>query len=181
LLANPDDFKLLNLFRTQPDDRHGAVTAAYDFSDAVIVDVGGGNGALLAAILHTDTSARGVLLDHDTVVADADRVLDGPDVATRVELVAGDFFEAVPSGGDICVLSQILHDWDDERCATILSNCRTAMRPSVRLLVVERLLEQDPANMVPMNYLADITMMVHLHGRERTPRIRTPVHRNPTQ
>ena len=67
-----------------PDDRHGAVTAAYDFSDAVVVDVGGGNGALLAAILHAYTSARGVLLDHATVVADAHRVLDGADVADRV-------------------------------------------------------------------------------------------------
>ena len=170
LLAHPDDFELLNLFmQHSPDDRHGAVTAAYDFSDAVVVDVGGGNGALLAAILHTYTMARGVLLDHDTVVADAHRVLDGADVATRVELVAGDFFEAVPSGGDIYVLSQILHDWDDERCATILSNCRTAMTPDTRLLVIERLLEQDPAHMVPMNYLADITMMVQLHGQERTP------------
>ena len=170
LLAHPDDFELLNLFmQHSPDDRHGAVAAAYDFSDAVVVDVGGGNGALLAAILHTYASARGVLLDHDTVVADAHRVLDGAAVAARVELVAGDFFEAVPPGGDIYVLSQILHDWDDERCATILSNCRTAMRPSVRLLVVERLLEQDPAHIVPMNYLADITMMVQLHGRERTP------------
>src|SRR4051794_39858221 len=68
---------------TQPRRRHGAVTAAYDVSDAVVVDVGGGSGALLAAILHTYTSARGVLLDHDTVVADAHRVLDGADVAAR--------------------------------------------------------------------------------------------------
>ncbi len=90
LLAHPDEFELLNLMmQHSPDDRHGAVTAAYDFSDAVIVDVGGGNGALLATILRTYPSARGVLLDHDAVVADAHRVLGDPDVAAHVELTSG--------------------------------------------------------------------------------------------
>src|SRR5918994_2273380 len=170
LVAHPGEAELLNLMmQHSPDDRHAAVAAAYDFSDSVTVDVGGGNGALLATILQTYPSARGVLVDHETVVADAHRVLGDPDLAARVELQASDFFEAVPSGGDIYVLSQILHDWDDERCTTILSNCRTAMRPGAHLCVVERLLERDPAKAVPMNYLTDITMMVQLHGRERTP------------
>jgi hypothetical protein len=158
----------IDLIQHRPDDRHGAVSAAYDFSDAVVVDVGGGNGALLAAILHTYSSARGVLLDHATVSRTS--VECSPVAASRR---ASSWLRVLlrrgAPGGDIYVLSQILHDWDDERCATILSNCRTALTTSVRLLVVERLLEQDPAHLVPMNYLADITMMVQLHGRERTP------------
>ena len=83
--------------------------------------------------------------------------------------MVGDFFERVPSGGDIYTMSQVLHDWDDEHCSTILLNCRTAMGPGKRLLVIERLLEQDPGRTNPMSYLADIAMMVLLHGRERTP------------
>ena len=66
-------------------------------------------------------------------------------------------------------MSQILHDWDDDQCTTILTNCRTAMGPNKRLVVIERLLEHEPGQTNPLNYLADMTMMVMLHGRERTP------------
>ena len=169
LRVNPEDAKLFDLMmQHSPDDRHAAVVAAYDFSASLVVDVGGGNGALLAAILGEHSDARGVLFDQEAVVAGAGGVL-GATLADRCQIEVGDFFESVTSGGDIYTLSQILHDWDDERCATILSNCRAAMGPNKRLLVIDRLLEQEPGRTNPMNFLGDVTMMVHLHGRERTP------------
>ena len=156
------------MMQHSPDDRHAAVVAAYDFSASLVVDVGGGNGALLAAILGEHDDASGVLFDQEAVVAGANSVL-GATLANRCRIEVGDFFESVTAGGDIYTLSQILHDWDDDRCATILANCRAAMGPNKRLLVIDRLLEHGSGRTNPMNYLADITMMVHLHGRERTP------------
>jgi hypothetical protein len=119
--------------------------------------------------LQANLACCGVLFDQGAVVADAYQVLGVGDLAHRCQIEVGDFFERIPSGGDIYTMSQILHDWDDEHCSTILSNCRTAMGPNKRLLVIERLLEQEPGRTNPMNYLADIAMMVLLHGRERTP------------
>jgi hypothetical protein len=170
LKANPDEAELFNrMMEHSPDDRHAAVVAAYDFSDALVVDVGGGNGALLAAILRANPGTRGLLYDQEAVVAGADGVLGDDDMRQRCQIEAGDFFERIPSGGDIYTMSSIIHDWDDDHCSTILSKCRAAMAPGTRLLVIERLLEQEPGRTNPMNYLTDITMMVHLHGRERTP------------
>ena len=169
LKTNPDDAKLFDLMmQHSPDDRHAAVVAAYDFSASLVVDVGGGNGALLAAILREHNDASGVLFDQEAVVAGANGVL-GATLANRCRIEVGDFFETVTPGGDIYTLSQILHDWDDDRCATILANCRAAMGSHKRLLVIDRVLEHEPGRTHPMNYLGDITMMVHLHGRERTP------------
>jgi O-methyltransferase domain len=86
-------------------------------------------------------------------------------LSERCDVEAGDFFERVPSGGDIYTLSPVLHDWDDEHCSTILSNCRTAVGPK------RRLLEHEAGRTNSTDFLADITMMVQLlHGRERTPR-----------
>src|SRR2546430_1581186 len=107
-----------------------------------IVDVGGGQGLLLAAILRRHPSAQGVLFDLPQVVEQAKEVLQGAGVADRCELVGGDFFQEVPSGGDAYVLKVVLHDWDDERARRILSNCRKAMGEDGRLLVVERVIPE---------------------------------------
>jgi hypothetical protein len=169
LKTNPDQAELFDLFmQHSPDDRHAAVVAAYDFSASLVVDVGGGSGALLAAILREYRDASGVLFDQAAVVAGAGDVL-GATLADRYRIEVGDFFDSVTSGGDIYTLSQILHDWDDDRCATILANCRAAMGPNKRLLVIDRLLEHEPGRTDPVSFLGDITMMVLLHGRERTP------------
>ncbi len=125
-----------------PDDRFGAIAAAYDFSGAaVIADIGGGNGALLRAILARHAEPRGVLHDRGDVlesVAESDRL------SGRITLQIGDFFEGVPPGADTYLLSWILHDWDDDACLRILRNCQAAMRPGTRLLVIERVVESDP-------------------------------------
>jgi hypothetical protein len=167
LKLHPDEAELFDLFMQHgPDDRQAAVAAAYDFTGArLVADVGGGNGALLAAVLGRYPGVRGLLFDQEAVVAGATRTLG--ELMERVDVQAGSFFECVPPGGDVYLLSQILHDWDDEQCLKILTTTRTAMGPQKRLLVIERVLgEAGPPD--PMTYLSDINMMVNLHGRERT-------------
>ena len=166
--AHADEAALFDAYmQFSPDDRHAAVAEAFDFSDAgTVVDVGGGNGALLGAILSRNPSARGILFDQEKVVADA--ILG--DCADRCAIDAGNFFERVPEGGDVYTMAQILHDWNDESCLKILRNCRAAMSPDARLLVVERVLDAAPDRTIPMNFLADMHMMMLFPGaKERTP------------
>jgi hypothetical protein len=144
-----------------------AVVAAYDFSDATtVVDVGGGNGTLLAAVLAAAPSARGVLFDLPHVVAGSGSVLLRAGLSERVRVEGGSFFDAVPRGGDVYLLQKVLHDWDDERSIRILANCRTAMEPSARLLVLETLV--PPGDAPHFSKLIDVHMLVETGGRERT-------------
>ena len=148
--------------------RVGAVVNAYDFSGLrTIVDVGGGSGALLAGILKIYPSAQGVLFDQAEVVAKASPILAAAGVAERCAVAAGNFLEAVPPGGDAYVLSVVIHDWDDDPANAILNNCRRAMAPSSRLLLIERVLPNEPgADVWP--YLHDVNMLHNLNGRERS-------------
>ena len=144
-----------------------AVAAGYDFAGVrTVVDVGGGHGAQLAAVLAAHPQARGVLFDQPHVVAGAGPVLREAGVEGRSEVVGGSFFEAVPAGGDVYVLSRIIHDWDDAQATAILRTCRGAMGPDARLLLVERVLA--PRNAPDPGKLMDLTMLVMLGGRERT-------------
>ncbi len=134
-----------------------SLLAAYDFGRfGTIVDVGGGNGALLAALLAKYPKLRGVLFDQPHVV-------QGVDLGPRCEVVGGSFFEAVPDGGDAYVLKWIIHDWEDEESTAIL---RTIRRTGGTVLVIERLL--GPPNEDPVAKLSDINMLVAPGGRERT-------------
>jgi SAM-dependent methyltransferase len=147
------------------------VVDAYDFSGLrTIVDVGGGQGLLLAAILRRHPEARGVLFDLPRVLEQAKEVLEGAGVADRCSVVGGDFFEAVPSGGDAYVLKSIIHDWDDERARRILSNCRKAMAPDGRVLVVDRVIPErfESSFVNQRGTLMDLNMLVLTGGRERT-------------
>ena len=142
------------------------VVATYDLGPyRRIVDVGGSHGVLLAALLGANPEATGVLFDRPDVVAGARPALAAQGLTDRVELVEGDFFEEVPSGGDLYLLKHILHDWDDERAGRILDRCHEAASPGATLLVVERLL--GPA-VDPVAALADLLMLVMFGGRERT-------------
>lgn len=140
----------------------------YDFSEIrKIVDVGGGHGRTLAAVLKSNPAMRGVLFDLPDVVAGAARVLEDAGVKDRCEVVGGSFFESVPRGGDAYILRQIVHDWDEDQSLTILRNCRAAMTSSGRLLVIER--EIVPDNRAAMRVLhIDMQMLVNVGGRERT-------------
>ncbi|HEX7956856.1 MAG TPA: methyltransferase, partial [Pyrinomonadaceae bacterium] len=147
-----------------------ALIAAYDFSTfARVVDVGGGSGALLKAILKANPKLSGVLCDTPNIVADAAGQLSGEDLGGRCEVVAGDFFESVPAGGDLYILSHVLHNWDDESCRRILRNCRAAVAPGGRLLVAEIVMPARPENSFnayPL-VMTDLQMLVMTGGRER--------------
>jgi O-methyltransferase/methyltransferase family protein len=139
---------------------NGHLLAAYDFGRfARVVDVGGGRGAFLSAILEANPGMRGVLFDQPQVV-------EGADVGERCEVVGGSFFEAVPEGADAYVLKAVLHDWEDDDALRILRSCRAAMAPAAVLLVVER--DLGAPNEHPDAKLSDLNMMVGAGGRERT-------------
>jgi hypothetical protein len=149
--------------RTEAD----GVLAAYDFGRfRRVVDVGGGRGAFLAALLAKHPHARGVLLDQPQVVAEADAVLHGAGVADRCQLVAGSFFEEIPAGGDAYILKRVLVDWDDAEALTILRACRHALGPDSRLIVIDFVVA--PPNQGAEGKLIDLAMLVSLGGQGRT-------------
>ncbi|MDX3612452.1 methyltransferase [Streptomyces europaeiscabiei] len=135
-----------------------------------IVDVGGGDGTLLAYLLTGSPGARGVLLDTEATAARAKDVLAEAGLEERTEVVAGDFFVDVPGGGDLYLLREILHDWDDPQCIAILRACRHAMTPDARLVIIERVAtDQDLRDAESrMTALMDLYMMSVLRGEERT-------------
>ncbi len=152
----------------QSASRVAAVVDAYDCSGlGTIIDVGGGRASLLAGILKVYPTARGVLFDQPAVVAGAPAILEASRVAERCRVVGGSFFESVPPGGDAYILSVVIHDWDDEPARVILSNCRRAMPTSSRLLLIERVLPDQPGGDVS-SYLGDLNMLHSLSGRERS-------------
>lgn len=141
--------------------------AAYDFSEFdSIVDVGGGRGTLLASILKQNASASGIVLDLPHVIELARQDPATTAIGNRIELVEGDFFESVPAGGDAYILKWILHDWNDAQCITILKNCREAIAPTGKLLVIEAPL--PGRNEPSLNKFMDLNMLVMTGGCERT-------------
>ena len=139
---------------------------AYDFTGCTrIVDVAGGHGALLQAILERYPQATGVLCDLPAVVEEA-RALKGSAVAQRCEFVGADMFQAVPAGGDVYILRNILHDWNDAQVIQLLQNCRRAIAADGRLLHIGLVL--GPPNAPDFVRLLDLTMLALLPGRERT-------------
>jgi len=145
-----------------------AVAHAYPFREVRrLCDVAGGQGMLLAEALTRHAHLSGVLFDNAGVIAGAQRLLQERGVADRVALAAGSFFDEVPAGCDAYLLKNILHDWDDERSLTILRNCRRAMQPGHRLLVVELVVERDTTHgFGPMSDMQ--MMMVCNEGRQRS-------------
>lgn len=149
--------------------RHEAVASALALGEAeTVIDVGGGSGALLRAVLGRHPDARGVLYDRPEVVAGASAVLDTPDLRGRCDVIAGDFFHAVPAGGTTYLLCWILHDWPDEAAAAILRSVRAAVPAGGRLVIADRLLDADPSRCDAFDLLEDVNMLVLLGGRERT-------------
>lgn len=151
------------------------VLQAYDFSGLKrIADVGGGYGEMLAYALRANPDATGILFDLPMAVAGASehfeknhRDLDG-----RCTFVPGDFFEAVPPGADAYILKSVIHDWNDERSAQILANCRRAMTDNARLLLIEPVLPERSQATARQGTLSqhDLTMLVALGAQERTER-----------
>jgi hypothetical protein len=145
----------------------GQAARAYDYTDLkTVVDVGGGQGTVLAGVLEANPHLHGILFDQPAVVARAQAQLAGTPLAGRITTVAGDFFESVPEGGDAYLLSTVIHDWDDERAALILRNCRRAMGSDARLLLAEAVV--PPLNEYHFAKHMDLEIMVMYGGRERT-------------
>jgi hypothetical protein len=146
---------------------HGPIVAAYDFSVfRTLADVGGGHGHLLVAILEANPGLRGLLFDRPSAVADLHERLRGPELADRVDVVGGSFFDAVPKGADGYLIKGVLHDWDDEPAIAILQRLREAVPADGRLLVVEHVMSRGPA--FHQAVLLDLEMLKNHAGRERT-------------
>jgi O-methyltransferase domain/Dimerisation domain len=159
--SHPEEGAIFNAAMTDIMRRANAhVLAAYDFGRfATVVDVGGGRGAFLRAVLDAHPATRGILFDQPHVVA-------GADGGERCEVVGGSFFEAVPDGADAYLLKAVLHDWEDDDALHILARCRAAIPDHGALLVVER--DLGGPNEDADVKLADLNMLVGPGGRERT-------------
>jgi hypothetical protein len=164
---HPDAARLFD--DSQADSSAGsarAIVTSYDFTGSrKVVDVGGGTGTLITEILRANPSVRGVLFDLNHVVATARTRFDTR-VVDRCEFAGGDFFKAVPHGGDLYLMRHILHDWDEEHCQKILTTTRKAMSRKERLLVIEDVVcgPNQPCVAKP----TDINMLVRTGGRNRT-------------
>jgi hypothetical protein len=142
-----------------------ALVQAYDFRPfATVVNVAGGKGSLLGAVLAQAPEARGILVDLPHVIEEARSAGYLPQ--DRVELVAGSFFESIPGGANAYLMKNILHEWDDESARRIVESCRRAAAPSSKLLVMEAVV--PCLNKPSLTPIIDIAMMVLLTGRERT-------------
>jgi len=151
--------------RTQPVAT--ALAAAYDFGAArQVVDVGGGLGCLLAEVLNAHRHLQGTLFELPAVAERARAWLADQRFGDRCRIVAGDFRRQFPVTGDVCILSSVVHDWDDTQARALLRRCRDALRPDGRLLLVEYVLRPD-AGPDPAKF-SDLIMLVSGTGRERT-------------
>ena len=144
-----------------------AVAAAYDFSGfKTVADVGGATGHLLCTVLGSYPGVNGVLFDLPHNADGAASLIKGRGMADRVRFEAGSFFEHIPSGADVYMMSHIIHDWNEEQCLTILRNCRAAMGPGSRLLIIEMVI--PPGNDPHPGKSTDIVMLAVPGGQERT-------------
>jgi C-methyltransferase len=144
-----------------------AVVAAFDFNPyPVVVDVGGGHGRLLAAILAGAPSARGVLYELPEVAASAPPLMAKLGVAERVRIETGSFFDSVPAGGNAYVLKHVIHDWPDDEAVRILRNLRAASEANTTVLLVETLIPEHDRDFI--GKWADLEMLLGANGRERT-------------
>lgn len=172
LARNPEEAARFNAAMVaQTEQAIDFVAANLDLEqNSLIVDVGGGNGALAAGLLGARPDLRGIVCDLAPGLAGTAEYLARRDVADRCRVVEADFFDSLPADGNAYLLKQVLHDWDDEHAARILATCRRSMRAGARIVIIERLL---PGRMVhdPKHLglaMLDLEMMVRLGGMERT-------------
>jgi hypothetical protein len=160
-----------HLFGVANPFQYYAVVAAYDFSTSgTLVDVGGGRGQLLAAILSAHPTLHAILFDQPHVVVEARPFLQAAGVADRCQFVGGDLFSEIPVGGDTYMLMNIIHDWDDAQSLAILKNCHRAMRPQTGILLIEQMppTRITPSAIAQSQMLSDLNMLVRTGGRQRT-------------
>jgi hypothetical protein len=177
LAEHPDTAATLNgMMSSASVLRAQALARTYDFAGVErLVDIGGGEGGLVCAVLQAHPHLSGVVFDLPGVIAAARERLIGAGLTERAEALAGDFFHQVPPGADAYVLSWVLHDWDDASALRILANCRAAIEDAGRLLVIEMVLPSaDEPRSPKAGYLeqlakvTDLEMLAVVGGRERT-------------
>ena len=144
-----------------------AISTGYDFSKfKTIVDIGGGLGGMISAILANNPHLKGIVFDAPSVVENSNGFLAERGLAARCETIGGDFFESVPEGGDVYTMRWILHDWEDEKALTILNNIRKVLPENGKLLLAEAVV---PGRTEPhFSKFFDLIMLVMTGGRERT-------------
>jgi len=165
---NPEDAAVFNNSMSNVTAAvNEAITSLYDFSQfGTLVDVGGGHGGLITAILQKNPGLKGILFDAPQVIEGARPKIEAAGLADRLDTVAGDFFKSVPEGGDAYIMKWIIHDWDDEKSNTILRNCRKQMQPNGRLILVDCVVpETDEPH---FSKFIDLNMLVMTGGKERT-------------
>jgi hypothetical protein len=146
---------------------HRAIVDAYDFSGIdTLVDVGGGNVSLMVEVLSAFPDMKGIVADVPAMIAKADESIRRHSLETRCKAIECDFFGSVPPSGDVYLLSNILHDWDDEHCGKILDACSAVQQPGGKLLIVEAIV--PPGNEPSVSKLLDLEMFVITGGMERT-------------
>jgi SAM-dependent methyltransferase len=169
---NPEAARNFNQAMSEGTFREApGVLASYDFAQfSTLVDVGGGDGTLLAAVLAATPGLQGILFDTGPGSAEAPRRLADAGIDDRCQVVQGDFFDAVPEGADAYIMKSVIHDWDDDRCLTILSNCRRAMKADGKVLIVEPVVPErvKPSFALLGVVMSDLNMLMNTGGKERT-------------
>jgi hypothetical protein len=168
LAGHPDEQKIFDEAMTALSQAVvDAMVDAYDFGRfGTVVDVGGGRGMLLAAVLARYPAVDGVLFDQPEVAAGAHSLLVATGVSQRCRVVGGSFFDSVPEGADCYLLKSVIHDWSDAESVEVLRTCRRAIPAHGRLVLVEQLLDHSPDPV--RTALSDLTMLVMAGGQERT-------------
>ena len=168
LEKNPQAAKVFNEANAiKAASSHSAIVNAYDFSGIdILTDVGGGLGTLMVEILTSNSMMKGIVADTFSVIQETNKIVKARGMEDRCQAVECDFFKNIPSGSDAYLMSNILHDWSDEQCRIILTNCKHAMKRESRLLVVEMIV--PPGNEPSVAKLLDLEMFVMTGGRERT-------------
>ncbi len=162
-----DLFKSWNT-RTSKEWLHPLVDL-YQFNQyKKIIDVGGGEGSLLAHILQQNENVQGVLFDQSNVVSEANTMFSEVGVDDRVEIIGGDFFQTIPSGGDLYIISRVLLNWNDEECLLILENCRAAMGENGTLLVIDFLIPKPEHPTYQTIVFNDLNLLMAFGGGNRT-------------
>jgi len=165
MAENADASSTFNKAMAQSLRRLENPVESYDYSGKrVIVDVGGGRGDLISSVLVANPAMEGVLFDLPQGSAESRSLLQAKGVENRCHIKTGSFFDSIPAGGDVYVFSRILHDWPDDKAATILANCRKAIKENGTLLIRDNVLSDNDVQASTL----DITMMIMTGGEERT-------------
>jgi hypothetical protein len=171
MAEHPESSRTFNRFMSQGISALGndPFQKAYDFARVkVVVDVGGGNGTLISSILRSNPELEGILFDLPQAVTEAPKLLSVQGVEDRCQIVTGSFFDSVPPGGDVYILSRILHDWSDEKAKLILQNCRKAIKEDGALIIQEAIIPEGDTP--SQGKQVDLTMLFLTGGMERTKR-----------